>query len=243
MYHDYPGLETCDDLIIQVTSIQTFCDSPQTFYYGSGVHRNSITCNVGDKATTSVTFDVTESLANTNIYVVLSTYAGYGNDILVSSSPKNLAKYVGYSCDQVGSYSFTYTTTLGSSYSSSSSNNNYYYGNFYPYTQIAFSSATNGDYNLGAANIPCNKWEDDHEWTMITAQSSFTAHDFVVEYGILLGTFAMILLFVLVFTRRLYKRMREATANASNNNNKQQSLLSQHPQPQHQQPQQPPTTV
>jgi hypothetical protein len=234
--YNYPGLETCEDLIIQVTSIQTFCDSPQTFYYGSGVHRSSVTCNAGDKATTSVTFDVTENLADTNVYVVLSVYAGYGNDILVSTSPKNLAKYVGYSCGQVGSYSFTYTTTLGSSYSSSysSSSSNNYYGNFYPYTQIAFSSETNGDYNLGAANIPCNKWEDDHEWTMITAQSTFTAHDFVAEYGILLGTFAVMTLFLLVFVRRL-RRNQEA------NRDKQRSLLLQVHE---QQPQKlPPTPV
>ena len=150
---DYaPALEICEDLIVQVTSIQTVCDSPQTFYYGSGVNRNSMTCNFGDKATTTVNFDVVEDLYDTNIYVVMSVYAGYGNEVLTSTTPKNLKKYVGYSCNEAGSYSFTYSQTLGSSSSNS-------YGAFIPFIQIAFSSETNGDYNLGAANIPC-QWDN-----------------------------------------------------------------------------------
>jgi len=132
-----PALEVCEDLIVQVTSIQTVCDSPQTFYYGSGVNRNSRTCNYGDKATITVYFDVSEDLYDTNIYVVMSVYAGYGNEVLTSTSPKNVKKYVGYSCNQAGSYSYTYSTTIGSASTSTG-------GSFVPYIQIAFSSETNG---------------------------------------------------------------------------------------------------
>jgi len=153
---DYmPALTICDDLIIQVTSIQTVCDSPATYYWGSGVNRNSLTCNFGDKATTTISFDVTESLYDTNIYVVMSMYAGYGNEVLTSTTPKNIKKYVGYSCNEAGSYSYTYSTTVGSAYSSSGKN----YGSFIPFIQVAFSSDKNGDYNLGAANIPC-QWDN-----------------------------------------------------------------------------------
>ena len=156
-YYDqqYYDLETCEDLIVQVTSLSTVCDSPQTFYYGSGVNRNSKSCNYGDKATTKVYFDVMEDLNDTNIYVVISVYAGYGNEVLTSTSPKNLKKYVGSSCTTAGSYYFTYTSTVGSSSSYSSSSG----GSFIPFVQLAFSSETNGDYNLGAANIPC-QWDD-----------------------------------------------------------------------------------
>lgn len=156
-YYDqqYYDLETCEDLIVQVTSLSTVCDSPQTFYYGSGVNRNSDSCNYGDKATTTVYFDVMEDLNDTNIYVVISVYAGYGNEVLTSTSPKNLKKYVGSSCTTAGSYYFTYSSTVGSSSSSSSSSG----GSFIPFVQLAFSSMTNGDYNLGAANIPC-QWDD-----------------------------------------------------------------------------------
>ncbi|CAB9509905.1 expressed unknown protein [Seminavis robusta] len=223
-------VETCQDLIVQVTSIQTVCDSPQTFYYGSGVHRNSPTCNLGDKATTTVYFDVSENLENTNIYVVLSVYAGYGNDILTSSSPKNLQKYVGYSCNEAGSYSFTYTTTLGSSSSSSSSSSSNSYGNFIPYHQIAFSSQTNGDYNLGAANIPCDQWEDEnnHEWAMVTAQSTFTTRDFFIEYGILIGTFCVMGVFVAVVVRQRLVGLQPAQQ--QHLNDKQQALMIQQQQ-------------
>lgn len=207
-YDDYtPALETCDDLIVQVSGIYTVCDSPQTYYYGSGVNRNSKTCNFGDKATTTVYFDVTEDL-DTSIYVVMSVYAGYGNDILTSTTPKNLKKYVGYSCKSAGSYSFTYSTTMGSA--SSSSN----YGAFIPFTQVAFSSDTNGDYNLGAANIPC-QWDNREfgEWTEVTAKSSqFTSQDFLMEYGILISTVAFCLSFVAIFarvTQLRHKRVKE----------------------------------
>ena len=159
----YYDLEICEDLIVQVTSLTTVCDSPQTFYYGSGVHRNSETCKYGDKATTTVYFDVKEDLTDTNIYVVISVYAGYGNEVLTSTSPKNLKKYVGSSCTTAGSYYFTYSTTVGSSSSSSSSSGSSSSstrgGAFVPFVQLAFSSETNGDYNLGAANIPC-QWDD-----------------------------------------------------------------------------------
>ena len=208
-YANYPPFEICEDLIVQVTDIQTTCSTPRTFYYGSGVNRDSVTCNYGDKATTTVYFDVEEDLYDTNIYVVMSFYAGYGNEVLTATSPKNIKKYVGYEVQSAGSYSYTYSTTLGSSGRGS--------GAFIPYIQIAFSSETNGgkyqstsvmlgfvttlikkscifflltDYNLGAANIPC-RWDDQElgEWTEITAKSSqFTTRDFVVEYGILIGT-------------------------------------------------------
>lgn len=148
-YANYPPLEICDDLIVQVTGIQIKCSTPRTFYYGSGVNRNSQTCNYGDKATTTVYFDVVEDLYDTNIYVVMSFYAGYGNEVLTATSPKNLKKYVGYEVQAAGSYSYTYATTLGSSGSGS--------GSFVPYIQIAFSSETNG----GECNRPFLRRYDD----------------------------------------------------------------------------------
>jgi hypothetical protein len=85
-------LETCDDEIVQVKSLSVLCDSPYTFYYGNGANRNSQTCNYGDKATITVYFEVTDDLDDTNIYMVMSVYAGYGNEVLTSTSPKNLKK-------------------------------------------------------------------------------------------------------------------------------------------------------
>lgn len=100
------------------------------------MNRNSETCAYGDKAIITVYFDVTEDLYDTNIYCVMSAYAGYGNEVLTATSPKNIRKYVNYDVQAAGSYSYTYSTTLGSSGSGS--------GSFVPYIQIAFSSETNG---------------------------------------------------------------------------------------------------
>lgn len=127
--------------------------------------------------------------------MVMSIYAGYGNEVLSSTSPKVLKKYVGYSCNAAGSYSFSYTTTVGSASSGSSSS-------FVPYVQIAFSSKSNGDYNLGAANIPCN-WDDDREWTEIAAMSpQYSAREFFVENGIFICILIACSAFVAVFTKR-----------------------------------------
>lgn len=52
----YPP-KICKDGIVQVTSLQTVCDSPYTFYYGNGANRNSESCNYGDKATITAYFE------------------------------------------------------------------------------------------------------------------------------------------------------------------------------------------
>ena len=198
--YNYQGgtrLETCEDGIVQVTGIQAVCDSPYTFYYGNGAKRNSRTCNYGDKATITVYFNVMEDLYNTNIYMVMSIYAGYGNEVVASTSPKNLKKYVGYSSSSAGSYSFTYSATIGSASSGSSSS-------FTPYVQIAFSSEQNGDYNLGGANVPCNfDSQNFGEWTEIsTVNTQFSMRDFFVEYGILIGVVLLCVIFVVAFAKR-----------------------------------------
>jgi hypothetical protein len=38
----------CDNSVIQVISMYLTCDSPGTYYYGSGGYRNSPTCKFGD---------------------------------------------------------------------------------------------------------------------------------------------------------------------------------------------------
>ena len=51
-------VEICEDMLVSVTAIQVLCDSPKTYYYGSGINRNSLVCDYGDKATITVDFDV-----------------------------------------------------------------------------------------------------------------------------------------------------------------------------------------
>jgi hypothetical protein len=47
---DYKHLAVCDDSVVEVTAISVTCSTSYTFYYGNG-HRNSPTCDYGDKAT------------------------------------------------------------------------------------------------------------------------------------------------------------------------------------------------
>ena len=58
--NDKNQIEVCSDGVIQVQDIQIACDSPGTFYYGSGKYRNSATCMPGDKGQIRVDFYIAE---------------------------------------------------------------------------------------------------------------------------------------------------------------------------------------
>lgn len=49
-------IQVCSDAVIQVQDIVTYCDSPGTFYYGSGKYRNNKYCQPGDKARVEISF-------------------------------------------------------------------------------------------------------------------------------------------------------------------------------------------
>jgi cbb3-type cytochrome oxidase subunit 3 len=74
----------CSDSVIQVQNIVTYCDSPGTFYYGSGKYRDSQTCQPGDKARVLINFyianhDIIQQAGN---YALVDVYAdgGYYTD-------------------------------------------------------------------------------------------------------------------------------------------------------------------
>ena len=66
----------CDDTSIVVSDVSLLCDSPGTYYYGSGKYRSSATCEGGDKAKMQVDFQILEDL-QTDAYLTLSVQ-GYG---------------------------------------------------------------------------------------------------------------------------------------------------------------------
>ena len=57
----YSGFTVCDDTAIQVQDVQLYCDSPGTFYYGSGKYRNSQNCTAGDKGKYLVDFYIQDA--------------------------------------------------------------------------------------------------------------------------------------------------------------------------------------
>lgn len=57
----YGGFTVCDDTAIEVSEVQIYCDSPGTFYYGSGKYRNSQNCTAGDKGQYIVDFYINDA--------------------------------------------------------------------------------------------------------------------------------------------------------------------------------------
>jgi hypothetical protein len=57
----YEGFTVCANTAIEVTDVQIYCDSPGTFYYGSGKYRNSQNCTAGDKGQFVVDFYINDA--------------------------------------------------------------------------------------------------------------------------------------------------------------------------------------
>jgi hypothetical protein len=189
------ALDVCYDSVVAVSSMTIGCDSPYTFYYGNGAHRNSPVCEYGDKATLKVQFQVTDDLqdGDNEIYFTMAAYDDNKN-LLTSTYPEPLCEdYVGSSCTNAGSYSFVYKMKFPTPNGGDRSN-------FVPEIQMAFSTKGDSGYNLGAVNIQCQTWDQDQpdyiSWREPeTAVEKF--HDFVTNYGMLIGSGILISAFVL----------------------------------------------
>jgi hypothetical protein len=180
------SLEVCDNSVVEVTTISVICSSPYTFYYGNGAHRNSPTCDYGDKAAITVNFDVNGDLdSGVNIYMTMAVVTN--GEILQSTEPMDLCEnYVGTSCTASGSYNFTKKLKLpSSSYASNSSK-------FVPSIQMAFSTSADGGYILGAVNTDCEEWDEENpayvHWTKVDPIQLPPWEAFASKYSLLIGT-------------------------------------------------------
>ena len=186
------ALEVCSDSVVVVTAMTIGCDSPYTFYYGNGAHRDSPVCDYGDKATLRVTFQVTDDLqdGDDEIYFTMATYDDKQN-LMSSTYPESLcADYVGADCTKQGSYSFSYK--IGKFPTPSGTDRTM----FVPDVQMAFSTEGDSGFNLGAVNIECQSWDQDQpvyiSWREPVTKSE-RMKDFFTNYGMLIGTgFALI---------------------------------------------------
>jgi hypothetical protein len=182
------AMDVCPDSVVQVNKVEWSCDSPYTWYYGSGAHRNSATCDYGDKMSLTIKFQVVATIEDASVNDIFTTMAIYddSDNLLSFTTPDYLCKnYVNADCTVAGTYSFTTRLTLTrpnsngddevsvSGSSGSSSNNNYYgYGvdssyhgkvnNFYPVLSMAFSTKMDSGYNLGALNVECKEWNEQY---------------------------------------------------------------------------------
>eukprot|EP00538_Stauroneis_constricta_P012159 CAMPEP_0119569200 /NCGR_PEP_ID=MMETSP1352-20130426/40995_1 /TAXON_ID=265584 /ORGANISM="Stauroneis constricta, Strain CCMP1120" /LENGTH=154 /DNA_ID=CAMNT_0007618715 /DNA_START=123 /DNA_END=584 /DNA_ORIENTATION=+ len=111
-------VKNCDDSIVKVTSASILCDSPYTYYYGNGAHRNSAYCDYGDKATIDVCFTVTEDLSSSldEIYITFGVYSALNSDdeLLYSIRAGQLCSgIVGNNyCTSAGNYCFQLKKTF-----------------------------------------------------------------------------------------------------------------------------------
>lgn len=180
------SLDVCSNSVVDVSSMTILCDSPYTFYYGNGAHRNSPICDYGDKATLSVTFRVVDDLqeGDDEIYFTMAAYDDDKN-LLTSTYPESLCDdYVGSECTKQGSYSFDLKLKFGTP---SGGDRN----RFIPYVQMAFSTKGDFGYNLGAVNFECQVWDQDQpvyiSWREPKTQQE-EAIEFVTSFGMLIGT-------------------------------------------------------
>lgn len=165
------SLSVCSDSSIDVTGVSILCDTPGVWYYGSSGYRNSQSCQKGDKAYLTVTFDIIEEyLQQEYIYLTLQVFGGdqeivvYQNALLCSIG--TLSESSGVSCPGQGSYSistkfyFDYSTNTHDDdnwndryLGDDDSDDDGYSPSFKPLVTIGFASAKNqDDYDLGGAN-------------------------------------------------------------------------------------------
>ena len=150
-------IELCADSSIEVTGISLLCDSPGTFYYGSGKYRNNQYCKNGDKAKLIVTFDVIGDISEVDPLFTLKAH-GDGETVVVYKNARlcylgTLTSTDGSSCGGYGSFSiatqFYWSKTTSTSSTNSSDSNQL----FSPYVSVGFHSNRDPDkYDLGGAN-------------------------------------------------------------------------------------------
>lgn len=189
----YNKFTVCDDSPIIVEDIEMLCDSPGTYYYGSGKYRNSADCQAGDKGKIKITFQLTEDLQSAP-YFTLSVH-GYGtvpgetfysNEQLCSiSSLSTLNNQV--TCPGKGWYTVSRTFHWGDQ------NDSYEYS-FVPKVTVGFTSnPQKGLYDMGGANTNLCSGDTFTNWTKgVRRSAANTIKTFLATFGILLGAIAAV---------------------------------------------------
>jgi hypothetical protein len=190
----------CDDTSIVVSDISLVCDSPGTYYYGSGKYRNSATCQGGDKAKMQVDFQIQDTL-ETDGYITLSVQ-GYGTvetvQLYTQESFCSIAQSTdGATCPSAGSYKIYQTFYWGSQ------SDDYTY-TFTPKVVVGITSTVDSNvFDLGGANTNHCQGDVINDWTVgIRKSMSNSIKSFFATFGILTGSIVAILLAGWCITRQ-----------------------------------------
>lgn len=182
-YHQF---EVCDDSVILVEELSIVCDSPGTYYYGSGKYRNSASCQAGDKAKLEVVLLITQELEYGQAYLTLEA-SGYGSvsDVTLHSgeelcSVSSLYSKNGASCPEPGYYAISEHFYWGEQ------SDNYEY-TFNPKVSVGLNSNPNKQvYDLGGANTNYCAGDSFSNWTKGVRESAAnTIRSFFATFGIL----------------------------------------------------------
>jgi hypothetical protein len=193
----YNTFSVCSDAVIKVLDLSIYCDSPGTFYYGSGKYRNSASCLGGDKAKIQLDFYIAQPtvIESAGGYAILDITATgnsgwYQQNIKVfenadmCSTPtlKTLSKST---CPSQGKYRIkSHFYWPEDKYGGSS---------FYPSVMVGFkSSVRSNQYDYGGANTPYCRGSTFVTWTdgIRTIYANAIAN-FMKSFGILLLTIVL----------------------------------------------------
>ncbi len=190
----------CDDTSIVVSDISLLCDSPGTYYYGSGKYRNSATCEGGDKAKMQVDFQIVEDLQS-EAYITLSVQ-GYGTVAAVQVyTQESFCSMVqstdGAACPGVGNYKINHMFYWGSQSDS-------YTYSFTPKVVVGIASDLNNNvYDLGGANTQNCNGEIVNDWTIGVRKSMANSiKSFFATFGILCGSIVALIIAGWCITRQ-----------------------------------------
>lgn len=190
----------CDDTSIVVSDVSLLCDSPGTYYYGSGKYRNSATCEGGDKAKMQVDFQILEDLQS-EAYITLSVH-GYGTVAAVQVyTQESFCSVVqstdGAACPAAGNYKINHMFYWGGQSDS-------YTYSFTPKVVVGIASDLNNNvYDLGGANTNNCKGEIVNDWTIGVRKSMANSiKSFFATFGILCGSIVTLIIAGWCITRQ-----------------------------------------
>lgn len=205
----YQGFTVCDDAAIEVQDIQLYCDSPGTFYYGSGKYRNSQNCTAGDKGKYLVDFYIKDAdtiasiggnpvidvSANGNVgWYEYNQQVVEGEDLCSLSSLKSLTGSV---CPAEGKYRISTNFYWKEDDS--------YNGVFYPTLTVGFkSSIYENTYDYGGANTPyCSGTTFFTSWRNgLKKVYANSIANFFKTFGILVFTIGVMVSFIWLMVRK-----------------------------------------
>jgi len=211
----YKSFTVCDDAVIMVQDVQLYCDSPGTFYYGSGKYRNSLNCTAGDKGKFLIDFyisqpDTIQSNGGSAIIDVsaMGSVGWYQQnqevienaDLCSLSSLKSLSGSV---CPSEGKYRIRSNFYWNNN--KNDNNNDYSVSTFNPLLSVGFkSSQYQNTFDYGGANTQyCSGNTFVAKWTNnVKKVYANSISNFFKGFGILLFTILIMWAFIWVMIKR-----------------------------------------